>query len=234
MLNDLKRGFSIHFKAKSNYGKIYTETALASKSDIKNEFYDKLRAYVQPVDLNLQQWSAKVSLKCEEKWYAYAQKYAEQAQLEAEKIKAEVVENKLERAWHIFSSDESHGLVNIETEKDLESYNNTLQLEQDPIGSYRAMYLTSCQNSSYWGRWTITSNNATEMWNKATTNLTGEEFEEGSFGLVYETAERKLSLVVDAAQSDNAILRVGAKFKRMLGVTDELYYEVNGEALLIV
>ena len=81
MLNDLKRGFSIHFKAKSNYGKIYTETALASKSDIKNEFYDKLRAYIQPVDLNLQQWSAKVSLKCEEKWYAYAQKYAEQAQL---------------------------------------------------------------------------------------------------------------------------------------------------------
>ena len=99
MLNDLKRGFSIHFKAKTNYGKIYTETALASKSDVKNDFYDKLRAYVQPVDMNLQQWSAKVSIKCEEKWYQYAKKYAEQAKIEAESAPVLPAEEKLERKW---------------------------------------------------------------------------------------------------------------------------------------
>ena len=234
MLNDLKRGFSIHFKAKTNYGKIYTETALASKSDVKNDFYDKLRAYVQPVDMNLQQWSAKVSIKCEEKWYQYAKKYAEQAKIEAESAPVLPAEEKLERKWHIFSSDESHGLVNIDSNNSLEAYNNTVVLENESSESYRAMYLTNCENSSYWGRWMISGTSPTSMWSKATQSLTQEAFESGSFGLVYEAAERKLSLVVDAAQSDNVILRIGAKFKRMLGVSDEIYYEVNGEPLLIV
>jgi len=235
MLNDLKRGFSIHFKAKTNYGKIYTETALAAKSDAKNEFYDKLRAYVQPVDVSLQQWSAKVSIKCEEKWFAYAQKYAEQAKAEQKPLIIDEAEQ-LERSWHIFSSDESHGLIGVETRDDLEAYNESHQLRNDPIGSYRAMYLTSSENSSYWGRWTATvsADDADTMWSKATMGLTNEEFESGSFGIVYETMDRKLSLVVIANQTDQVLSRVGSMLKRTLGVVGEIYYEVNGEPLLIV
>ena len=75
---------------------------------------------------------------------------------------------------------------------------------------------------------------ADSLWSKATESLTNEEFESGSFGLVYETMERKLSLVVNAEQTDQVLSRVGSKLKRVLGVADEIYYEVTGEPLLIV
>ena len=179
-----------------------------------------------------------MSIKCEEKWFAYAQKYAERAKAEA-LLQKPLIDNQakqLERSWHIFSSDESHGLVGVETCDDLETYNASNQLINEPIGSYRAMYLTSSENSSYWGRWMVPVNAAAadSMWSKATECLTNEEFESGSFGLVYETMERKLSLVVNAAQTDQVLSRVGSKLKRVLGVADEIYYEVNGEPLLIV
>ena len=81
---------------------------------------------------------------------------------------------------------------------------------------------------------TVNANAADSMWSKATECLISEEFESGSFGLVYETVERTLSLVVNAAQTDQILSRIGSKLKRVLGVSDEIYYDVNGEPLLIV
>ena len=119
---------------------------------------------------------------------------------------------------------------------DLEMYNSSNQLSNDPIESYRAMYLTSSENSSYWGRWMVTVNDdvaADAMWSKATNCLTNEEFESGSFGIVYEIMTCTLSLVVNAAQTDQVLSRVGSKLKGALGLVEDIYYEVNGESLLI-
>ena len=61
---------------------------------------------------------------------------------------------------------------------------------------------SNCSDSSFWGKWVINLDvdAAHDAWSSVTERLGQEHFDHSVFGLVYEYAQNRLSLVLEANQ----------------------------------
>ena len=63
-------------------------------------------------------------------------------------------------------------------------------------------FFRNCSDSSFWGKWVINLDvdAAHDAWSSVTERLGQEHFDHSVFGLVYEYAQNRLSLVLEANQ----------------------------------
>jgi len=229
MLTDFHRGFATYLASftRSNFHQHRSEPSRKTR-----EFDEKLRLYLElkPVDLIREQWAARINETCKQKWSKYTANQPVKLEQPVE-LKQPV---KLERQWHIFTS-EVDDLHIIDELDQLDAYNRSRIAPGENV-SYRAMYLTNCRDSTFWGKWVIHLDGETahDAWLSITDHLGRGHFDHSVFGLVHEYGpESRLSLVLAADQSDNRLLKIGSKFKQLLKNVEEVIYEVGERQLLI-